>query len=178
MRSKVASPFYSSPISCLAAFRVDQVPILFSWASRGKLLDYGYDRNSALLARAPLVALLGELRAVGVEKVHVLAHSMGNFAVLEALANHDHVTHPLGLGEVVMAAPDVDSDQYRQIAPKVRAVVDGMTLYASSADKAMIISKGLAGKIPRAGDVLADGACVGRSNRCAMLTSRPVVYES
>ena len=129
------------------------IPILFSWASRGTVLNYEYDRNSALIARAPFVDLLLALGKAGIEKVHVLAHSMGNFAVLDALANHDHVGQPLPLGEVLMAAPDVDSDQYKGLAPKVRAVVKGMTLYASSADKALILSKTIAGRVPRAGDV-------------------------
>ena len=129
------------------------IPILFSWASRGTVLNYEYDRNSALIARAPFVDLLLALGKAGIEKVHVLAHSMGNFAVLDALANHDHVGQPLPVGEVLMAAPDVDSDQYKGLAPKVRAVVKGMTLYASSADKALILSKTIAGRVPRAGDV-------------------------
>jgi len=129
------------------------IPILFSWASRGHVLDYGYDRNSALLARDKFVALLSLLGKHGVETVHVLAHSMGNFAVLDALANHNYDARPLCLGEILMAAPDVDSDQYKLIAPKVRAAAKGMTLYASSKDKAMAISKKIAGGIPRAGDV-------------------------
>jgi elongation factor Tu len=133
------------------------IPILFSWASRGALLDYGYDRNSALIARSRFVDLLVLLRNTGIEKVHVLAHSMGNFAVLDALATHDHIGRPLGLGEVLMAAPDVDLDQYKDIAPKVRAAAQGMTLYASSMDRAMVVSKKLAGNIPRAGDVLDGG---------------------
>lgn len=133
------------------------IPILFSWASRGAVLDYGYDRNSALIARSRFVDLLILLRDAGLEKVHVLAHSMGNFAVLDALSTHDHVGKPLGLGELLMAAPDVDADQYKDIAPKVRAAAQGMTLYASSMDRAMVISKKLAGNVPRAGDVPAGG---------------------
>lgn len=133
------------------------IPILFSWASRGTLLNYEYDRNSALIARGHFVELLIALGEAGIEKVNVLAHSMGNFAVLDALAHHDHVSQPLRLGEVLMAAPDLDSDQYKGLAPKVCAVARGMTLYASSADKALVASKALAGGIPRAGDVSADG---------------------
>lgn len=56
-----------------------------------------------------------------------------------------------------MAAPDVDRDHYIGIAPKVRAAVSGMTLYASSADRALAASKRVAGDIARAGDVPVNG---------------------
>ncbi|MBO9724129.1 MAG: alpha/beta hydrolase [Novosphingobium sp.] len=52
-----------------------------------------------------------------------------------------------------MAAPDIDVDQYRDLAPKVRKLAKGMTLYASSSDRALSVSRKLAGGIPRAGDV-------------------------
>ena len=86
----------------------------------------------------------------------MIAHSMGNQVVLEALAHA--IGGPLSrpIGELITAAPDVDRDHYRGIAARVRAVSRGMTLYASSADKALITSRELAG-IPRAGDVGPDG---------------------
>jgi esterase/lipase superfamily enzyme len=58
---------------------------------------------------------------------------------------------------MLMAAPDVDADHYRDTATRVRAVVAGMTLYASAMDRALIASRKLAGNIPRAGDVTGMG---------------------
>jgi esterase/lipase superfamily enzyme len=58
-----------------------------------------------------------------------------------------------------MAAPDVDSDAFKQLAPEVRRITQGMTLYASSADRAMNVSRALA-KVPRAGDVTAAGPII------------------
>ncbi len=124
---------------------------------RGHIIDYLYDRDSALGARGAFVELLRNIRAAGVQRVHVLAHSMGNLVVLNALAHHTHQTDPLGIAEVMMAAPDIDRDHYLGIAPKVRAAVSGMTLYASSADRALAASKAVAGDIPRAGDVPVSG---------------------
>ena len=120
------------------------------------MIDYPYDRESALIARRPFVELLRDISS-GVSKIHILAHSMGNFAILDALSSHDHGTEPICLGEIVMAAPDVDANHYSQIAPHVRKGVKGMTLYASSVDKALKLSKTIAGRIPRAGDVPVDG---------------------
>jgi esterase/lipase superfamily enzyme len=84
---------------------------------------------------------------------------MGNQVVLEALAHA--IGGPLSrpIGELITAAPDVDRDHYSGIAARVRAVSRGMTLYASSADKALITSRELAG-IARAGDVGPDGPVV------------------
>jgi NTE family protein len=131
------------------------VPILFSWASRGKLEAYFYDQTSARLAGKRFVALLADLNNAGITKVHVLAHSMGNYSVLNALANHYHVSEPIG--ELLMAAPDVDRDDYIDMAPRARLATGGMTLYASSNDRALAAAKEIAGEIPRAGDVPAAG---------------------
>ena len=60
----------------------------------------------------------------------------------------------------MMAAPDVDRDQFRTLAPMAKAIVGGMTLYASSADRTMALSRTLAGGIPRAGDVPTDGPII------------------
>ncbi|QOZ84711.1 MULTISPECIES: alpha/beta hydrolase [Chromobacterium] len=146
-----------------AVFRAAQVvwdlqykgtAVLFSWPSYGEKLQYEWDRNSALFARAHFIELIKLLeREAGIKKVHVLAHSMGNLVVLDALYNYAQTASPLKIGQLVMAAPDVDGDEYKQAATKVSQIVSGMTLYASSADKAMKISRALA-KQSRAGDVV------------------------
>lgn len=42
----------------------------------------------------------------------------------------------------------------------MQKIAGGMTLYASSADKALLLSKSVAGSIPRAGDVSSDGPII------------------
>jgi esterase/lipase superfamily enzyme len=134
--------------------------VLFSWASRGDIQDYLYDKDSALIARQAFVALLQKLRNNGINQINVLAHSMGNLIALDALANYAQTSNPIQIARLIMAAPDVDRDEFTALAPMARAITGGMTLYASSADKAMILSRTLAGGIPRAGDVPADGPIV------------------
>ncbi|ASQ15060.1 alpha/beta hydrolase [Sinorhizobium meliloti] len=138
--------------------KLKAVPILFSWPSRASFINYNYDRDSASGAKDEFIEVLSALKTrPNIKRIHILAHSMGNQIVLDALAHHAHTTHPLGVCEILMAAPDVDSDSYRKWAPKVKAAVTGMTLYASACDKAMMLSKAIAGNIPRAGDVPSDG---------------------
>src|SRR5712671_6350308 len=99
--------------------------VLFSWASNGGLLDYLYDTNSALNARGSFLKVLRTLRSGGIEKIHVLAHSMGNLVVLEALAGEARTADPLNIAQLIMAAPDVDSDAFKQLAPEVRRITRG-----------------------------------------------------
>lgn len=135
--------------------------VLFTWASRGEVTDYVYDKDSAYLARNSFIALLDKLkRDYGIEQVNVVAHSMGNLVALDALANDSQTVNPVKIARLVMAAPDVDRDQFRLLAPEAQAIVGGMTLYASSADRAMELSRRLAGGVPRAGDVPPDGPIV------------------
>jgi esterase/lipase superfamily enzyme len=136
--------------------------VLFSWPSRGAVIDYGYDRDSAAGARKPFIKVLELLASrENIKQIHVLAHSMGNQVVLDALANHQPGGTPLKLGQLIMAAPDVDRNLYESIAPDARKFTSGMTLYASAADKALAASRILAGRnVPRAGDVPSDGPIV------------------
>ncbi len=60
------------------------VPVLFTWASRGKPTAYVYDLNSATAARDALEHTLRLLLASNAEEVNVLAHSMGNWVTVEA----------------------------------------------------------------------------------------------
>jgi len=135
--------------------------ILFTWASRAEMTDYLYDRESAYLAREPFIALLQKLkRDYGIEQVNVLAHSMGNLVALDALANDAQTSNPVHIARLVMAAPDIDRDQFKALASKAKAIVGDMTLYASATDRAMAASRRLAGGVPRAGDVPPDGPII------------------
>lgn len=134
--------------------------ILFSWASKGSVADYGYDKESALIARDSFAALLRSLRARGIEKNHVIAHSMGNLVVIDALANASDSIDPDRVAQPIMAAPDVDSDYFKIMAPKLAKISDGMTLYACATDRALMLSKQVAGGVPRAGDVPSTGPTV------------------
>lgn len=137
------------------------VNVLFSWPSRGGAQNYIYDKDSALGARDAFITVLSLLKAQpNITSIHVVAHSMGNLVALESLAHHPHTAAPLNLGELVLAAPDVDRDTFRTLIPKLAGAGAGLTLYASSADWALALSKRLAGSIPRAGDVPLGGPVV------------------
>ncbi|MEP2705019.1 MAG: alpha/beta hydrolase [Yoonia sp.] len=135
----------------------DGVPILFSWASGGDVVDYVYDKDSAIHAGQHFRELLKNLNIAGIEKVHVIAHSMGNYMLLNALDGNCQEMAPFGIKEVVMASPDIDRDIFLQKMPQLCNVVPGMTLYASSADRALKLSMKCARNVPRAGYISSDG---------------------
>ncbi|MGX9427040.1 MULTISPECIES: alpha/beta hydrolase [Bradyrhizobium] len=152
-----------------AAFRTAQIvwdlqyqdtAVLFSWPSRGEIADYLYDKDSALGSRDALLHVVADLRKAGFDQIDVLAHSMGNLIAVDALANSAATRSRPDVAQLIMAAPDVDRDMFVQAIPKVATVAKGLTLYASAKDKALLLSKRVAGNIPRAGDVPASGPIV------------------
>lgn len=152
-----------------AAFRTAQIiwdlqyrgtAVLFSWPSRGNIADYEYDRDSALYSREALLRVIADLRRADFSEIDIVAHSMGNLIAVDALANSAMTSSPAAIAQFVMAAPDVDRDMFVQDIPRVAKVAKGLTLYASANDKALALSKRVAGNIPRAGDVPASGPIV------------------
>ncbi|MDJ1159428.1 alpha/beta hydrolase [Chelatococcus sp. SYSU_G07232] len=126
-------------------------PVLFTWASRGSLLGYGYDEDSATAARDRLEETLRILAAdPAVARINVLAHSMGNWVTLEALRQAKIAGHPTfngKLGDVIMAAPDVDVDVFKSQMRRLGKPAKPFYLMISKDDRALAMSSRLrAGK--------------------------------
>jgi esterase/lipase superfamily enzyme len=137
----------------------DGLSVLYSWSSMGQAADYLYDRDSALFARRGFIQLIDRLSADGIETINVIAHSMGNLAVVEALSTSASSIKPVSIDQLVMASPDLAADGFTASLSDLSKVTKGMTLYASSADKALILSAQLA-SFPRAGGVGPNGPIV------------------
>ena len=92
------------------------VPVLFTWASRGKATAYVYDLNSATAARDGLEHTLRLLLRSNAEKVNVLAHSMGNWVTVEAFRQiriSGDLPPASKIGTILLAAPDIDIDVFK-----------------------------------------------------------------
>ncbi|MCX7900061.1 MAG: alpha/beta hydrolase [Methylocystis sp.] len=139
----------------------DVTPVLFTWPSRGKLLDYGYDHESASYSRDALEGMLQTLaRDKNVGEISILAHSMGNWVTLEALRQMAIRNHgvPDKLRNVMLAAPDVDFDVFRRQIAEIDARRPLFTLFASRDDNALAVSKRIWGDKPRVGAVDANAS--------------------
>jgi len=133
-------------------------PVLFTWPSKGNIFAYGYDRESANYSRDALEALLRYLaKDPKVEKISILAHSMGNWVTLEALRQmairDGRVAAKIKL--VLLAAPDVDVDISREQIAAMGPDRPHIALFVSEDDRALATSKEVWGA-PRLGAVNPD----------------------
>ena len=133
------------------------VPVLFSWPSRGRTVGYMADTAVVRLSGRRLAMFLEDLVArSGAETIHIIAHSMGNRALtdaLEILALRQGATDESRavFGQVLFAAPDLDALLFAEMARTFRPLARRMTLYASEEDWALASSRKLHGAQPRAG---------------------------
>jgi esterase/lipase superfamily enzyme len=137
--------------------KYDGVRVLFSWASAGEVRDYVYDQGSALVGATHFRTLLNELAVSGITDVKIIAHSMGNYMLVDALHGHMDELGSASIKELMMAAPDVDQDHFIDRMPALCEAIPGLTLYASKYDKALLASMELAGGVARAGYVTGQG---------------------
>jgi esterase/lipase superfamily enzyme len=130
-------------------------PVLFTWPSRGALLDYGTDRESAMWSRDALEETLTALASdPRVGRIHVLAHSMGGLLTLEALrsvADRTGGAMSSRFGAIVLANPDVDVDLFKRQMKRLAPLAPRITVIVSGKDRALEISSRLAGGMPRVG---------------------------
>ena len=136
--------------------RAPALPVLFTWPSRGQLLAYAYDRESANFSRDAMEQVLQALsRDRSVAEIDILAHSMGNWVTLEALrqmAVRDKRISPK-IKQVMLAAPDVDVDVfYRQIA-QIGPQRPPFVLFVARDDEALALSGRVWGNVGRLGGI-------------------------
>jgi len=130
--------------------------IVYSWPSAGRLSVKAYMRDEGTIewSGAHLEAFLVELATkTHLQSIHIIAHSMGNRAVANALKNLSHQTAPPTFRNVVLAAPDIDKGTFVQLAAAISSRAESVTLYASSKDFALQESHKLH-EYPRAGDCI------------------------
>jgi esterase/lipase superfamily enzyme len=142
----------------------DGITVMYSWPSQGRVLGYWADEATVEWTVPHLVKVLEQVVATtGVDRVHVIAHSMGNRALVRAVqAVASEYPGKPAFNQIVLAAPDIDAGVYlEQIAPAIRSDASRVTLYASSRDAALMASSRLH-RFARAGYsgvdlVIADG---------------------
>ncbi len=132
------------------------VPVLFTWPSRGQLLAYPYDRESAYYSRDFLELNLRAIaRDLGTTRMDILAHSMGTLLTLESLRQasiRGDGSFGGKLRDVMLAAPDVDLDVFKTLMRQIKRPV---TVFVSADDRALDFSRRFAGDKTRLGAVSA-----------------------
>lgn len=134
--------------------KVPGATAFFSWPSRGGVTAYPADEASIEASERAITDFLIDFTAnCGAEKVHVIAHSMGNRGLLRSLqriAANAQTQGQVKFGQVILAAPDVDRDLFLDLAQLYPQHAERTTLYASDGDLPVHLSAKLH-DAPRAG---------------------------
>lgn len=116
----------------------------FSWPSRGNVVDYPVDEASIEASEQAITDFLVDLSAhCGAQKVHIIAHSMGNRGLLRALqriAANAQTRGQVKFGQIFLAAPDVDRDLFLNLAALYAEHGERTTLYSSDGDLPVHVS--------------------------------------
>jgi esterase/lipase superfamily enzyme len=127
--------------------RFGGVAVLYTWPAAGSLLDYGAAKESATIARDALSKVIHRVSEVpDVGRVHILAHSMGAWLAMEALRENALSGSPDlngKLGDVMLAAPDIDLNVFRQ--QLARLDPSHVSILVAANDRALSLSRRLAG---------------------------------
>ena len=133
----------------------DGVPIAYSWPSADRVSAYVADTAAVRLSGRRLSGFLEEVAArSGASRINIVAHSMGNRALtdaLELMAVRRGPAAPPVFDQLVFAAPDVDAGLFSAMTETIAPLARRLTLYASSDDWALKVSRKLHGDAPRAG---------------------------
>jgi pimeloyl-ACP methyl ester carboxylesterase len=133
----------------------DGTPMMYSWPSQGHLYSYFTDQE-VIEPTGPRLAEFLDIvtSASGAERVHLVAHSMGNRVMIAALEiylkAHPRKADRAAFGQLVFTAPDVDRKDFVAAFASLRGIAERTTLYASDSDLALRASKTVHGE-PRAG---------------------------
>ena len=136
--------------------RFGGVPVLFTWPSTDNLFAYGSARENATISRDALAGLMRDIsQTPGVGRIHVLAHSMGAWLAMESLRETSISGQRLldgRLGNVMLAAPDIDLTVFRQQMARLGSGAN-VAVFSSTGDRALSLSSTLAGDRPRLGAI-------------------------
>jgi len=126
----------------------------FSWCSEDKVLSYVTDVDNARLAVPRFVEFLRMLREdIEVSTIHVIAHSMGNLLLIEALRKMATLQNGgYHLDEVVLAHLTLTPKNLKLQCMKLKGKHDGIHCTAQRRTSLSLHPKKLRNDYPRAGD--------------------------
>ncbi|ETS11554.1 alpha/beta hydrolase [Bartonella quintana] len=136
-------------------YSLNVVAVHYSWPSAGSIPLYIYDRDSANFARDGMIELLTLISETKADRISVIAHSMGNFVIMEAfrtLALQGKYKPIRRITSLLMAAPDIDVDVFERQLKDIKKLPQPTAILVSRADKALAVSGRLTGGHHRVGD--------------------------
>lgn len=131
-----------------------QGPVVsYSWPSRGQVTAYAADEATVSWSAPNFQKLLVDLHALTeIRKINIVAHSMGNRALLQSIerihlqtAGQTADPSPSKIvGTIILAAPDVDAQEFKsRYIHAIQNVADRATIYFTDNDRALQLSEKL-----------------------------------
>jgi esterase/lipase superfamily enzyme len=121
--------------------------ICYSWPSRGQVLSYAADEASVSWSAPHFEQLILDLKnRASCKHINIVAHSMGNRALLQALERLQlrKLTPNKLINTLVLAAPDVDAQEFEsRYSRAVQEVAVRTSLYFSDRDIPLLLSNGI-----------------------------------
>lgn len=127
--------------------------VMYSWPNGESFSAYQVSQASVGISSRRLADFLETVMAeVGDTDIHIIAHSMGNRVLMNALERiYDPDAAEPMLSHVFWASADIDADLFEEALSDLSGVAEGMTAYTSAQDRALQVSSSLAGGFIRAG---------------------------
>ncbi len=135
-------------------YNIKSVSLHYAWPSGASVPLYVFDRDSALVGRRGLAETIEIAAETNAKRVILVGHSMGAYVVTEALrdlALRGRTSTLKRLGGVVLAAPDIDVDVFLSQLDDIGDIPRPFAIIVSQRDRALGISRRLAGGRPRVG---------------------------
>jgi tetratricopeptide (TPR) repeat protein len=118
--------------------------VFFAWPTGRHALAYRTSEKYSRQSRKPLRQFLETvISQSNADQIHLIAHSMGNQVLLNALYDLKERQAPNArplFDQIIFASPDVDQSTFVKDVKAVENLSNGMTLYASNKDKALTLS--------------------------------------
>ena len=119
--------------------------LLYSWPSGGNIKDYWTDEDSARISAPRFEKLLVDLSKTGVQRIYIVAHSMGTRIVIPSVNRLGSSGGNVGkVSALLLAAADFNQVEFKDIASsfaQMRESGANVTIYAASNDFALKVSK-------------------------------------
>jgi esterase/lipase superfamily enzyme len=131
-------------------------PVLFSWPSRGRLLDYSRDFDNASYSRSDLAYLLRVAASSPfVGEITILAHSMGSWPAVEAIRQLalEKGGVPKKIDNLILASPDLDIGVFRRQIEDMGPRRPRVTLFVAQHDRALQLSRFISRGATRLGGI-------------------------
>ena len=123
--------------------RLELLPVLFSWPSRGKASAYLRDTAVAENSERALQEVVELVcRAATNREVDILSHSHGNKILVRSLVETSHKTvrNSPPLKRLILVEPDVDQEFFRQRADVLMKTSEQVIIYHSKNDRALSLA--------------------------------------